>query len=152
LGILGIENRKPKIVNCISIQAGNNYQKKNLILKFLNFFFFLASARTQSRVYANSRLRPQGRVEGRRVRECVRPRGRPMSARMPRRARADAVVRADAFWRPRGRAMSARTLECVRSDASVLSQDNFITDATVRPSHGRRAAIVRSFVRLFSSA
>jgi hypothetical protein len=32
---------------------------------------------------------------------------------------------------------SARTLDCIRADASVLPPSNFITDATVRPSHGR---------------
>jgi hypothetical protein len=39
--------------------------------------------------------------------------------------------------RPRGRAMSARMPLSVRADASILSLGNFITDATVRLSHGR---------------
>jgi hypothetical protein len=38
---------------------------------------------------------------------------------------------------PRERHVSARTLGCVRADTSVLSLGNFITDATVRPRHGR---------------
>jgi hypothetical protein len=44
-------------------------------------------------------------------------------------------VRADELLRPRGRALSARTLGCVRTEKSVLFPCNFITDATVRPSH-----------------
>jgi hypothetical protein len=32
---------------------------------------------------------------------------------------------------------SAWTLRCFRADATVLSPGNFITDATVCPSHGR---------------
>jgi hypothetical protein len=49
----------------------------------------------------------------------------------------NACVRADARARPRERAMSARTLGCFRADAIVLLPGNFITDATMRPSHGR---------------
>jgi hypothetical protein len=45
-------------------------------------------------------------------------------------------VRASAPY-PRGRAVSAGMLGCVRTDASVLLPGNFITDATVHPSHGR---------------
>jgi hypothetical protein len=40
--------------------------------------------------------------------------------------------------------------KCVRADASVLPPGNFITDATVRPSHGRPSGhrpIVRPSVR-----
>jgi hypothetical protein len=45
---------------------------------------------------------------------------------------------------------SARTLGCVRVDASVLPPGNFITEATVRPSHGRPSGhrpVVRPSVR-----
>jgi hypothetical protein len=52
------------------------------------------------------------------------------SARTLDCVRADHRVGADAGVRPRGYAS-------VRTDASVLSPGNFITDATVRPSHGR---------------
>jgi hypothetical protein len=57
--------------------------------------------------------------------------------------------------RPRGRAVSAWTQGCVRVVASVLPLGNFITDAIVRPSHGRPSGhrpIVRLFVRPLSSA
>jgi hypothetical protein len=84
----------------------------------------------------------------------VRLRGRPCprgrlgaSARMPH-------VRADAFLRPRGRNCprgcwdaSARMRCCIRADASVLPPGNFITDATVRPSHGQPSGH-RAIVRL----
>jgi hypothetical protein len=39
--------------------------------------------------------------------------------------------------RPRGRCPSARMHSRVHADARVLPLGNFITDATVRPSHGR---------------
>jgi hypothetical protein len=50
---------------------------------------------------------------------------------------------------------SARTLGCVRTDARVLPPGNFITDATVRPSHGLsygHRPIVHPSVRPLSSA
>jgi hypothetical protein len=79
LGILGIENRKLKIVNCkfLSFQASNNYQIKIKKIK-------------------NSRVRA-GRVEGREGegrggRECVRPRGRVLSIRTLRCVRAAVIV------------------------------------------------------------
>jgi hypothetical protein len=53
--------------------------------------------------------------------------------------------------RPRGRALFVRTLGCVRVDVSVLPPGNFITDATMRLSHGRPSVhrlIVRACVRL----
>jgi hypothetical protein len=74
-----------------------------------NFFiFFRASAQTQP-VRVDSRLRPQGRVEGRE-------------------------------GGGRGEGGGEVWNECVRADASVLSPGNFITDATVRLSHGRPSA------------
>jgi hypothetical protein len=45
-------------------------------------------------------------------------------------------VRADVAMRPCRPTVFARTLGCVRENASVLPPGNFITDATVRPSHG----------------
>jgi hypothetical protein len=66
-------------------------------------------------------------------------------------------VRVDVGVRPRGRVfafaqtqVSAQTLGCVRADASVLSPGYFITDAIVRPSHGRPSGhclIVRPSIR-----
>jgi hypothetical protein len=52
-------------------------------------------------------------------------------------ARPRGRVDASAWMLGRVRAMSARMRCCVRADASVLPPCNFITDATVRPSHGR---------------
>jgi hypothetical protein len=105
LGILGIENQKPKLVNC-KLPSQQQLPKKNYFIFFyiifLYLYFFLASAQTVDCVR---------RGGGRGGREGMRA-----SARTP---------------------MSARTLGRVRVDASVLSLGNFITDATVRPSHGR---------------
>jgi hypothetical protein len=46
------------------------------------------------------------------------------------RLRGLTCARTDVGWRPRGHT-------CVHADASVLCRGNFITDAIVRPSHGR---------------
>jgi hypothetical protein len=107
LGILGIENRKPKIVNC---KAGNNYQK----IIFFYFFFRVRadvsqrgeggasawtpmSARMLGCVRADSCARPRGC-------SCVRadapcPRGRECFT--PGNFKKDATVR-PSHGRPRG--------------------------------------------------
>jgi hypothetical protein len=79
----------------------------------------------------DSRLRPQGRGEGREG-EGKEGEEREVSSS------ADGP-------------MSARTHGRVRADASVLPPWNFIMDATVRPSHGRPTGH-RPSVRLLSSA
>jgi hypothetical protein len=63
------------------------------------------------------------RARGREVKELVHA-DVPMSAQTHGRICLDKLVSA---WTHRG----------VRADTSVLSPSNFITDATVRPSHGR---------------
>jgi hypothetical protein len=76
LGILGIENRKPKTEN---FQAGNNYGKNKLnlfIYLFLFLFLFLFSSRPRGRIFtvsADDKTRPggkcgRGRMSGRRGR------------------------------------------------------------------------------------
>jgi hypothetical protein len=136
---LGIENRKPKIVNFSLSKPATTTQKKKkkkiYLFYFIYLFIFLASA-------------GEGGGRGGGGRECECPRGRPCphgrwgaSLRTPH-------VHTDAFcgWRFEGRrevSSSTRTGLCprgrarVHADTSVLSPGNFITDATVRLSHGR---------------
>jgi hypothetical protein len=108
LGFLGIENRKPKIVNFfLSFQAGNYYQKY-----FILFYFSC----------------PRGCGDSRGGRE----RRRGWSS-----VRADAQVRADAGLRPRrhGR-LSGRTPASVRTHRRICA-DAIFTASSGRCGRGR---------------
>jgi hypothetical protein len=110
LGILRIENRKPKIVNCkfYLFPAGNNYQKK--IKKIKN-----ASARTV---------------------DCVRRGGREGAGREGGSGEGGR----ERGGREGGRGEGGRGEggELVRTDAHCFIPGNLKKDATVRPSHEHR--------------
>jgi hypothetical protein len=53
--------------------------------------------------------------------------------------------------RPRGASLRPRGHGRIRADAPCFTPSNFKKDATVRPSHGAPAAIVRSSVRPFEN-
>jgi hypothetical protein len=173
-GVWGFWGLKTKNQKFLSFEAGNNYQKNKYI-----YIFFFSRARGRSPtadcVRGGGRRGGEGRGgEGGGGRECVFlsrrpcPRGRVLlpararlhgrvvaSAQMQLFARTRSAVHADARVCLRGRAMSARTCCCIRADASVLSPGNFITDATVRPSHERPSGhrpIIRPSVCPLSSA
>jgi hypothetical protein len=86
LGSLGIENQKPKIVNFSLSKPATTTKNKNKNKIFIIIIIF-------SRVRVDSRLRPQGKGEGRE--------GMQASVRTP---------------------MSTGTLGCVRADGFLLRQ------------------------------
>jgi hypothetical protein len=112
LRILGIENRKPKFF--FSFPAGNNYQKKIIII------LFFSSIRADSS-HACIRTGQEG-GEGRGGRE-----GRSASARMQlmsawthKHIRADTMYPRGRKWRPHVCSGSAWKLECVRANGFLL--------------------------------
>jgi hypothetical protein len=108
LGILGIENRKPKIVNCkffLSFQASNNYHIF-YFFKIIIFLFFIFRVRADSRGEGGRGGRGG---EGREGREGME-RGGDGREGGERGGEGDASARMP---------MSARSLGCVRADMGV---------------------------------
>jgi hypothetical protein len=153
LGILGIENRKPKFF--FSLFKPATTTKKIILFYFIFIFFERLRLRGRSPSVRTADCVRRGGGTGRDRRRRVRGEGPRGGGGMSASARTELVStrmlgcvrvgreRGEREGGREGGSASARTPvrpcgHCrVRADASVLFSCNFITDATVRPSHGR---------------